>query len=178
MLSGHFLGDLTIGVGALVGLLTVAFVFFINIHLPVLGFNTLLSGHFLGDLVGLFSVAFVFFIDIHLPVLGFNTLLSGHFLGDLTIGLTGDLTIGLTGDLTIGLAGDLTIGLAGDLTAFAPLFSINIEGFFENSFQSISFLCAFNNFIKRGLGFLDKNHQSILPGFAVNMFIAFGLVDK
>jgi hypothetical protein len=84
LLSGHFLGDLTIGVGALVGLLTVAFVFFINIHLPVLGFNTLLSGHFLGDLtIGL--------------------------TGDLTICLTGDLTICLTGDLTIGLAGDLTV---------------------------------------------------------------------
>ena len=85
----------------MIGDLTAGF-FFINIHLPVLGFNTLPSGHFLGDLgltIGLIGdlTAGFFFINIHLPVLGFNTLPSGHFLGDLglTIGLIGDL-IGAT----------------------------------------------------------------------------------
>jgi hypothetical protein len=58
------------------------FIFLINIQRPVLGFNTLPSGHFLGDLGNTGDFLVAFFINIQRPVLGFNTLPSGHFLGD------------------------------------------------------------------------------------------------
>ena len=77
MPSGGFLADFLVGIFSEEGL------FFINIYLPVFGFNTLPSGGFLVDFLGaFFSVIGLFFINIYRPVLGFNTLPSGGFLED------------------------------------------------------------------------------------------------
>ena len=77
MPSGHFLGDLgltgdlTGGLGGDLGL-TCSF-FFINIHLPVLGFNTLPSGHFLGEL-GLTGTTLLVIVFVSIEVSGLASL--------------------------------------------------------------------------------------------------------
>jgi hypothetical protein len=143
--AGHFLGDFLIFAFALRDFQTFNFAaFFIKIHLPVAGLNTLPSGHFLGEF---FTTTFAaFFINIHLPVAGFSTLPSGHLLGDFFAAFAAFDLVAFFIKIHLPVSGFSTLPpghFLGDLltTAFAPFPALTFLGV-ESSFSVEVFASA------------------------------------